>query len=385
MRRRASSGCRSTNSVGVAAHSRAGLEAVAMVAHDSALDPEAPPFSMSAPAVTSRKSPDGALDFSSMPRKDFYGHKKSVHSVAWNCTGAQLASGSVDHSARIWTLDTTGFQSKAIELKGHEATVNQLCWSPISEHLLATASTDKTVRIWDIKAGKIIKRVETKGANINISWSPDGNYIAVGDKNDTVSIIDFGLKQIIGEFPSDNEVNELAWSRDSSALLFSTGKGKGVVEIHTVVASGDPPAVKLDLVHAFEAHTGQCYCVSFSPCYRYLATGGADAVVCLWDTEDLVCLRAHHNLELPVRTLSFSHDSMYLASGSEDHRIDICRVDTGEHAYTIPCSAAMNSIAWNPRYHILAFAGDDPERHEGSMTADRLPGGLSLLGLPDRK
>lgn len=45
-----------------------------------------------------------------MPRKDFYGHKKSVHSVAWNCTGAQLASGSVDHSARIWTLDTTGFQ-----------------------------------------------------------------------------------------------------------------------------------------------------------------------------------------------------------------------------------------------------------------------------------
>lgn len=53
-----------------------------------------------------------------------------------------------------------------------------------------------------------------------------------------MSIIDFGLKQIIGEFPSDNEVNELAWSRDSSALLFSTGKGKGVVEVRVVCPSG---------------------------------------------------------------------------------------------------------------------------------------------------
>jgi WD40 repeat protein len=30
-----------------------------------------------------------------------------VHSVAWNCTGRKLASGSVDQSARIWLVENT--------------------------------------------------------------------------------------------------------------------------------------------------------------------------------------------------------------------------------------------------------------------------------------
>lgn len=31
-----------------------------------------------------------------------------VHSVAWNCTGTKLASGSVDHTARVWNIDPQG-------------------------------------------------------------------------------------------------------------------------------------------------------------------------------------------------------------------------------------------------------------------------------------
>lgn len=31
------------------------------------------------------------------------GHKEKVHTVAWNCDGRKLASGSVDKTARVWT------------------------------------------------------------------------------------------------------------------------------------------------------------------------------------------------------------------------------------------------------------------------------------------
>lgn len=60
-----------------------------------------------------------------------------------------------------------------------------------------------------------------------------------------------------------------------------------------------------------------------------------------------------------MRTLSFSHDSQYLASGSEDLVIDIAHVETGEQAYAVDSKVAVNSVAWHPSRLILAYAGDE--------------------------
>ena len=65
---------------------------------------------------------------------------------------------------------------------------------------------------------------------------------------------------------------------------------------------------------------------------------------------------------LQVRTLSFSHDGKYIASASEDLVIDIAEVETSECAHQIQCRSAMNSVAWNPAYDLLAYAGDDRDR-----------------------
>ena len=73
----------------------------------------------------------------------------------------------------------------------------------------------------------------------------------------------------------------------------------------------------------------------------------------------LCCVRTCTRLEWPVRTLSFTHDGCYLASGSEDQVIDIASVATGEQAHAIPTNAPMNSVAWHPTEHLLAYAGDE--------------------------
>lgn len=46
------------------------------------------------------------------------------------------------------------FQGKVkdIELKGHTDSVDQLCWDPKHADLIATASGDKTVRLWDARS-----------------------------------------------------------------------------------------------------------------------------------------------------------------------------------------------------------------------------------------
>lgn len=58
---------------------------------------------------------------------------------------------------------------------------------------------------------------------------------------------------------------------------------------------------------------------------RYFAVGSADALVSLWDVEDLACLRTFSRLQFPIRTVSFTHDSKMIASASEDLSIDVVR------------------------------------------------------------
>ena len=78
-------------------------------------------------------------------------------------------------------------------------------------------------------------------------------------------------------------------------------------------------------------------------CGRYFATGSADALVSVWDANELACIKTFARLEWPVersknnfqyrsqvRTISFSHDGALLASASEDMRIDIGHVETTE-------------------------------------------------------
>jgi THO complex subunit 3 len=86
-------------------------------------------------------------------------------------------------------------------------------------------------------------------------------------------------------------------------------------------------------------------------------------------------VRTFDRLQWPVRTLSFSHDSQYIASGSEDLMIDIADVNTSAAVHQIECRAAMNTVAWHPSRHLLAFAGDDKNKSDG-----RDEGSLRVFG-----
>lgn len=57
-------------------------------------------------------------------------------------------------------------------------------------------------------------------------------------------------------------------------------------------------------------------------------------------------------------------------------------VQTGRSVHQIPCRAAMNSVEWNPKYNLLAYAGDDKNKYqadEGTYSGVKLVGKAHFL------
>ncbi|CAG4973506.1 THO complex subunit 3 [Colias croceus] len=298
--------------------------------------------------------------------REYIAHTSKVHSVGWSCDGRRLASGSFDKTVVIFNLERSRLVQDFV-FRGHTGSVDQLCWHASHPDLLSTASGDKSVRIWDARSHKCAAAISTKGENINIAWSPNGSTIAVGNKEDLVSFIDARTYKVVTEEQFNFEVNEISWNITSD--LFFLTNGLGCVHILTY------PSLEQQTV--LKAHPGTCICIEHAPGGRYFATGSADALVSLWDTSELACLRVFSRLEWPVRTLSFSFDGRLLASASEDHIIDIGDTETGEKVAEIPVQAATFTVAWHPSRYLIAYACEDKEPPERK----RDTGNLKLWGL----
>src|SRR6185436_9481693 len=74
----------------------------------------------------------------------------SVESVVFSPDGTRIASGSSDHTVRIWNAATGQLLRTMF---GHEEVVEHVAFSPDGNRI-ASGSWDDTVRVWDAHSGK---------------------------------------------------------------------------------------------------------------------------------------------------------------------------------------------------------------------------------------
>ncbi|GAB1540223.1 hypothetical protein NUACC21_28920 [Scytonema sp. NUACC21] len=144
------------------------------------------------------------------------GHNSYVNSLAWGADGKQLASGSSDKTIKIWDV-TTGKQLR--NLTGHNSYVNSLAWSADGKQL-ASGSSDKTIKLWDVATSKQLKTLSGHDSYVNsLAWSADGKQLASGSLDNTIKLWDVATgKQLKTLSGHSRSVTSVAWRGDGKQL-----------------------------------------------------------------------------------------------------------------------------------------------------------------------
>ena len=101
------------------------------------------------------------------------GHTDWVWAVAFSHDSQLLASASLDETVRLWN-PATGDELRKLE--GHTDSVLAVAFSHDSK-LLASASADKTVRLWNPATGDELRKLDIDAVISRLSFSKDGLYV----------------------------------------------------------------------------------------------------------------------------------------------------------------------------------------------------------------
>ena len=109
-------------------------------------------------------------------RHTFAGHEQDIYSLDFARNGRHIASGSGDHTVRVWDI-TRGGEVLILTIEDGVTTV---AISPNGD-FVAAGSLDKSVRVWDISTGNVMGRLEGveghKDSVYSVAFSPEGDCL----------------------------------------------------------------------------------------------------------------------------------------------------------------------------------------------------------------
>eukprot|EP01096_Ripella_sp_DP13-Kostka_P018407 TRINITY_DN9999_c0_g1_i1.p1 TRINITY_DN9999_c0_g1~~TRINITY_DN9999_c0_g1_i1.p1 ORF type:complete len:472 (-),score=181.96 TRINITY_DN9999_c0_g1_i1:145-1560(-) len=169
------------------------------------------------------------------PIHTFKGHADEINCIRWSPDGNVLASCSDDLTIKVWGMDS---ESSLFDLKDHSKEVSIVRWSPTGpgspnpnkKLILASASVDNTIRLWDTDTYKCKHVLDRHQSPINtIAFSPDGDLLASGGFDQFIYIWSTQNGELIKSFKADGFVHDICWDRSGQRVAATLSSKTAIV------------------------------------------------------------------------------------------------------------------------------------------------------------
>jgi WD40 repeat protein len=234
-------------------------------------------------------------------------------------------------------------------LTGHTDVVRSIAISPDSR-ILASASFDKTIKIWNLKTGEAIGSLTGRSKLCAIAISPDGQMIIGGGDDSTIKIWNLATAESTALTGHSDWIRCITISPDGQTL--ASGSRDETIKIWNLQTRS--------VLRTLTGHDGTVLAIAISPDGQTLASGSADKTIKLWNLHTgqlLHTLTQHSDL---IWSVTISPDGQTLASGSRDNTIKLWNMNTGElQNIFVGHSEGVWSVAISPDGQTLASGSGD--------------------------
>ena len=309
------------------------------------------------------------------------GHTDVLLALNFDGTGERLASASADKTARIWKIATPNEQP--IVLTDHDDKVLDVAFSP-DNSLLATAGKDSKIRLWNLTAAQVIRVIEGETVNtLNESGRTlDGHQGAV-----------FGVSFL----PNQQLVSSSA-DRTLRVWDVASGVTMRILQGHTSMVTDVAVPVQGDQIFSvntrgtikrwntkllnqyqltfdsLEAQEKELSATALSPNGKMVAVGAASGSLRLYSLSDPQLLDEKPKIHRrDVQRIDFSPDGQWLATASLDNQVILWKIKNNklEEPFTFSHQKGVSAVAFSPDNKNLVSVSYD--------------GSLMILRMDDRK
>ncbi len=230
------------------------------------------------------------------------------------------------------------------QIDEHDGKITSASLSPDGK-IVATASDDKTVKLWTLK-GEEIGKLQLQSPVKEVIFSPDSSKIATNTEDNTVKLWNLQGKLLI-TLQHKQSVQGMQFSPDSQ-LLISYGIDK------TAQLWNLEQKVRKQLEHKADV-----YGVGFSPDQKIIATRSKDSTVKLWNREGKLLKILNHDPKVgEVYGMDFSRDGKTIATASKDKTAKLWKLD-GKELYVLPHTDFVNGVLFSPdRKRLVTYSRD---------------------------
>ena len=234
--------------------------------------------------------------------------------------------------------------------------------------LIVTASTDKTLGLWDLETGIRVKKIRGHTSFVNsCSVARRGPQLYCSGSDDgTVRLFDRRKREAVHTFQNTYQVTSVCFS-DTAEHIFSGG-------IDNAVKAWD--LRKMEFGYRMKGHSDTVTGLSLSPDGSYLLSNAMDNTLRVWDVRSFApvnrCVKTlyghHHSVDRNLLRCAWSPCGRRVSCGSGDRFVYVWDTASCSILYKLPGhTGAVNETAFHPEEPVLMSVGSDKKVYLGEI------------------